>query len=230
MMVAPAIEDFVFTMAMRVDQTEFLHGARHAAAAVNQARRAAMQGDARYMEALERSHSLTPALHSALEDELRRACDASDAMRDELDDEQSCLDAGTVELSHTHLVVGAMRDYFPQRAEGRKVLSLGSHLSVCGREEDNLWSIDTQGQLLEDEGCSIRLTVSLGSAEQEASAADAAKSVEYVFEAAVDCDMILERPGHDELHFQLADIQGRTDGDAFWSRAQAVGMDTLWKA
>lgn len=223
MVIAPIVEDFIFTQALRINEQEFLGGAKQAVVAVNQALRKAMQGDGRYMEALERSHSLTPALHDALMDEISelRDGDSTDTKLCKLDFEQRSLDAGLVELTHTQLVVGAMRDFFPRRPEERSFLAIGSHLQVCGRAEDNLWSVDTQGQLIEDEGCSIRLTVDVGGAERS----DAAGNNEYIFEAAVDNDMILERPGHNELHFQLADIRGRTNGDAFWSTAHEVGMD-----
>lgn len=230
----PCIENFIFAQALRLNEAEFLDGARHAVAAVNHARRTAVRGDERYMEALDRSHSLAPALQTILQNEARRVCSdalGSKAALEQLSEEQSCLDAGSMDLTHTHLVVGAMRDYFPQSAEGYYMLSLGSHLSVCGREKHNLWSIDTQGRLLEDEGCSIRLTVHVGRGAETSDAET--NEYGYVFEAAVDGAMILDQPGHNELHFQLVDIQGRTNGDAFWSRAVRVGvLDTLcfWKA
>ena len=206
-----------------------VNGAKLAIGEVNGALRASLQGDMRYLEALERSNSLTPALHTALEDEiykLREEGAETHAALDRIGNEDSC--RTTHELTHTQLVVGAIRDFFPRQGHvehlgsERAVLAIGSHLTVCGRAQDNLWSMETQGQLLEDLGCTIRLTVGIDSS---ATSAPDATQREYIFEAGVDPDMLLQAPGHDELHFQLADIHSRTDGDRFWSTRPQISVD-----
>lgn len=222
-MVAPAIEDFVFAQALRISEHDFLAGARHAALVTNEAAAAAILGDEAPLEALERTNSLTPTLHGSFEEEairLRAGAAASrDAALGELEAEQRRLDA-SVALSHVHLLVGATRDLFPHGGSQRHVLSIGSHLSVVGDATDNLWSVDTQGELLGDMGCTVSLRVSLG----EDAAAPEGRG--YLFEAAVTGDMLLREAADDELHFQLADVHGRT-GDTFWAAAHEVAA---WKA
>jgi hypothetical protein len=223
------VEEFVFSHALRISEKELLRGARLAAVATNDACTAGLCGDSRPLETLERSSSLTPALHGALLEEIESARSAGDekvhGMLAELDAERSRLLDEPVMLTHTLLLIGATRDYFPRDATRRHVLNIGSHLSVCGAAEDKLWSIDTQGSLLEGHGCSVLTTVSIGS-EGSSEARMGSRPHTYVFEAAVDAEMILAEGACDDLlQFQLADIGGRTDGDVFWSRAQEA---CLW--
>ena len=53
----------------------------------------------------------------------------------------------------------------------------------------------------------------------------------YLFEASVDGESLLAMArGHDEdLHFTLVDVDGRTDGDAFWEAGTEMS-DLLSKA
>ena len=227
-MIGPAVDDFVFTQALQMSEKEFLTGARHAAIITNDAMRAALNGDVRPLDGLERSGSLTSALYSAIEDELHQSRTGGtpeiETTLRSLDAERRRLD-GPVQLADTLLLVGATRDFFQSGGEllgveqrQRHVLAIGSHLSVCGHDDHGLWSIEKQGELLDKEGCSIHLRVSIGGAEPNT----------YLFEAAVTGEMLRwpdEANDGNKLQFQLADINGRTDGE-FWSTAHEVRVWT----
>ena len=211
---APTVEDFVFRRALRLSEKNILAGARQAALVTNEAMRAGLRDDMSHLDALERG-ALTPALHAALDEEISqvRAGGAAkiQAALGELESESERLAGADAELTHTRLLIGATRDWFHrgiQHGTQRYTLAIGSHLTVCGRSEANLWSAETQGELLEREGCSVLLRVAMGGAD-------------YLFEAAVDGEELVAEEAPD-LQFTLSDVDGRTNGDVFWSTAQEV--------
>ena len=73
LMVAPAIDDFVLTQALRMPTESLLYGAKCAAVVVNGAMHAALEGDTGIVKDLERTHSLVPCLHKALGKEIAEA-------------------------------------------------------------------------------------------------------------------------------------------------------------
>ena len=230
--VGPSVEHFAFSHALRMSPQDFLRGAQTSASVTNYALRSAISGDERPLDQLERSSSLAPALHTALENEARKlrasGAAAIEAALDGLDAERRRLDHADAALTHAHLVIGATRDFFPRGGGGRHVLGIGSHLSVCGNADAKLWTLDAQGDLLEEEGCTVRLHVTMSSA---SGTSEEAPKGGYLFEASVDGESLLAMArGHDEdLHFTLVDVDGRTDGDAFWEAGTEMS-DLLSKA
>ena len=226
-MIGPAVDDFVFTQALQMSENDFLTGAKHAALISNEAMREALHGDDKSLDSLERSGSLTSALYSAIDKEVHQSRNGGapkiETTLESLDAERRRLLDGPVELVDTLLLVGATREYYRSGGEllgveqqQRHVLNIGSHLSVCGHDDHRLWSIEKQGELLDKEGCSIHLRVSIGDAEREPNT--------YLFEAAVTGEMLRwpdEANDGNTLQFQLADINGRTNGE-FWSTANEV--------
>ena len=138
------------------------------------------------------------------------------------------LASGESEESVPMLIIGAQRDVFPRRQQQhhQHQLSIGSHLIVCDRSPECLWSSQRQVELLEELGCSIHCVVSFGD-----SATTATPALKYVFETHVTGEMLLRSDGStdqpEEMCFSLADINGRTDGNAFWLAAHEVHLPFL---
>ena len=122
--------------------------------------------------------------------------------------------------------LGAQRNIFPRSGNDAWKLDIGSHLTVCDRDGHNLWSVDVQRALLAEHGCSVHCTISPHNAGGTPSHAPSTSAAVtnlplYTFEAAVSGDMLTGLLEHD-LHLCLADVNGRVNGNEFWSDAMDV--------
>lgn len=230
-MIGPGVEDFVMTQAVSMSHDEFLLGASQAALSVNGAVHEALKGNGRPLDLLERE-SLTSALHSALHAEIGSVQSAGDeAVRRrcaQLVAERKQLEQATPTLAGTLLVVGAQRDDFLRGGHYLHRLEVGSHLIVCDDTDEGLWAVERQKQLLVEKGCTVQLSVAFAPpAEEEATAAASATRGDegvghfYTLEASFTGGQ-LTGDERDDLQFAVADINGRTDGAAFWAQAQQV--------
>jgi len=226
MMIRPGVEDFILSHAFDMEEDDLLHGALLAGRAVNGAVHDALSvGDSDTLDALESADALTPVLHAALIEEVAQIRARGDAHVEDqlaqLERERRQLDSGPAQISRTLLVVGAQRDYFP-RAHEQHRLAIGSTLVVCDHCTKGLWGVERQRQLLEDRGCHVQAVVSFG----EAGSPGVEQEQLYTFEASFD-GLTLTGEQEDELSLCLADVNGRTDGDAFWEQATPVSYMTI---
>ena len=219
-MLAPAVEDFVFREALRLQCDEFVAGARRAAWTVHEATAAAIQDDGRLLEELDESGSLTPPLHAALLRESRSVQQQGGSVIDEalsqIEEASEAL-SGQAVVTNTTLIIGAQRESFSAAKQGSQ-LAIGSSLVVCDSSNNMLWSPNRQTALLSEHGCSVQVTVAFQGAASHGQF-DGSSPRHYTFEAAVDADAL--RWDHvreeDDVRVVLADINSHTASQgSFW--------------
>lgn len=207
--IGSSCEDFIFSEALKMSETEFLVGATMAAQAVNEAMRASRKGDDAALDALERNGALEPALRSALSGELNSGPIVQES----------------ASLTSTRLIVGAQRSSYRAGCQNHQ-LTVGSQLVICDtapadpNSRGYLWHPDRQIALMVEEGLSVQLTVVFGNA------ATGNGCTTMTFEAALDAEDVMrasagyDQPEHrqDEISFSVADVNGvMPDGNAFWA-------------
>ena len=215
--VAPLVDDFVFAKVLCFGEQELLVGAQHAASVVNDGIQAAVLGDDKQLEDLDRLSLLTPSLAATLSKEILQARNNEAQVESFLAQlkEASRQIEGPASLLASTLIIGGQREYYPR--SGMRHTELGSQLIVCDRaaSDGNPWSVTRQTELLAEHGCSVQLTVSMG---------EGARPQIFTFEAAVDGTTLF---GEDEqpLHISVADINERTNSAlTFWQSAASSGV------